>query len=87
MKPSQEEKQREKILLFKEVFGSEKGEAVLHELMKSSFLLSPMATFNPTEMAYNEGRRSIVLQILQIIETDPERIMQLRKMGQSEEIL
>lgn len=61
----------EKIKIYKDIFGSTNGKAVLKDianycgLMRSSFVNS-----DPIAMARLEGRREVILEIIRIIKTD-----------------
>lgn len=51
---------------YQHVFGSEEGERVLRDLMKGACIWGESSYDpNPYATAYNEGRRSIILQILE----------------------
>ena len=65
---------KKKVALHKdyhEVFKSEKGKRVLHDLMETSHVLSSSFDPNPYEMARMEGERNVVLRILQILKVSP----------------
>lgn len=49
------------------VFGSEEGQRVLHDIMKNTFILSPMTDPDRQESARNEG-----LRILTILNYGPD---------------
>lgn len=74
-----------KVQDYKEVFNTEAGKKVLLDLMREGHVISNTFQGDPHEMVYAEGRRSIVLFILQIINTDmatlKERIEQANEQG------
>jgi len=55
----QEEQQRQRFVLYKQVFLEDRGREVLRNLMNSFYVLNPHAGD-----AYKEGQRSVVLHIL-----------------------
>lgn len=75
---------RDLIVKYKRLFHTDDGRAVLHDLMKSCHVMTSTLEKDPVLMAHNEGARSIVLRILRTIQTDPEQMEALLKMGQSE---
>ena len=82
------DKRKEKyelLLAYKEVFGSERGQKVLLDMMKTFHFFSSSMSENPEETAFKEGERSVVLRILRSIEQDPSEIKKLMDEGQSKE--
>lgn len=75
---------RDMVIRYKRLFGSEDGQKVLHDLMKSCFIMNSTLETDAIIMAHNEGARSIVLRILRTIQTDPMQMEELLKLGQSE---
>lgn len=66
------------------VFDSENGKAVLHDMMKTNGMFSSTFNENPYTMAYLEGRRSFVSDLLVLLNKD---IAQIHKaMKEQEEI-
>lgn len=56
-----------------EVFSTEKGKVVLHDLMKSCFVMNdPFEPGHPDQTAHNLGRQSVLKRILLTLNTDPE---------------
>lgn len=70
---------------YRELFHSDVGKEVLHDLCKSCNVYTSTMDANPHEMAFKEGARSVVLRILKTIEIDPFELDRLIKKGQSEE--
>lgn len=70
-------KMQDKIASYRAVFNTEDGRKILFDLMRTHYLLS--SSFNPDalEMARMEGERNVVLRILNIINTDPEKFRKL----------
>lgn len=60
------------IRCYKKVFSTEDGKRVLYDLINSSGILNEGFTKNAGQMAYLSGRKSIVLNILGTLDTDPE---------------
>jgi hypothetical protein len=61
---------------YKRTFSTENGKRVLWDLMKKNGMLSDIFTENPQVSAYNEGRRAVVLYILQKLNTDIQKLQQ-----------
>lgn len=77
-------KKRDLIIRYKRLFATEDGKEILHDLMKACHVMNSTLDSDPIQMAHNEGARSIVLRILQTINTDPKQMEELLKLGQSE---
>ena len=73
------EKDRKRRATYKEVFSTEPGREVLEDLMKNSFLWTSTQTSDSHETAYNEGRRSVILAILNYVSLDADRIQTMMK--------
>lgn len=73
------EKDRKRRATYKEVFSTEPGREVLEDLMKNNFLWTSTQTSDPHETAYNEGRRSVILAILNYVSLDADRIQTMMK--------
>jgi hypothetical protein len=76
-----ESKQEALNIAYKTTFKSSDGEMVLHDMMKNHFMLSPTAPsqMNMHEMAYNEGQRSVILRILNVLDVDLEKLREFIK--------
>jgi len=80
MTDTPEKKQVALIEDYKMVFGSNEGERVLNDMLDRYHILQPLnlkATIDHMDLAYNEGQRNVMLEILGKLGTDT---MQLRKM-------
>lgn len=66
-----QKKKKETLIAYREVFATEAGKKVLHDLIRSCNMLNTTMDANPHEMAYNEGARSVVLRILSTLKVDP----------------
>jgi len=75
-------RQVDRVIDYKEVFGSSAGKSVLYDMMRAGNVLQSSFDKNPQEMAFNEGQRNMVLRILTILKTDP---LELRKFIQERE--
>ena len=73
------EKDRKRRATYKEVFSTEPGREVLEDLMKNNFLWSSTQTSDSHETAFNEGRRSVILAILNYVSLDADRIQTMMK--------
>ena len=83
-KRSAEEQRRDMIINYQRTFQSEHGKKVLHDLMKSSLMITTTFDDDPYRTAFNEGQRALVMRILLTINVDPNQMEELLKMGQSE---
>jgi hypothetical protein len=71
---------------YRKVFDSFIGKKVLYDLMKESgFLLAGIEIDNANHAIYNEGKRSMVLYIMNKISVDPKKLEQLIKEGIEDE--
>jgi len=59
---------------YKAVFKSERGKTVIYDLMKKCNMLSTSFNGDINKTIYNEGRRSVMLYILSVIDSDPEAL-------------
>jgi hypothetical protein len=74
------------IQAYKSVFKSEDGQKVLWDLMKlNSFMQDSYVQGDPYSTAYNEGRRSVVLYILQKINENTQRLQKRYEEGMRNE--
>lgn len=73
------------IQAYREVFSTDAGKEVLHDLAKTFHVYHSTMDSNSHELAYREGERSVVIRILRTIEQDPFELDRLIKKGQSEE--
>ena len=64
---------------YKEIFSTEAGKEVLDDLMKSNYFFTSTQTGDSHETAFNEGRRSVILAILNYVSLDIEKIQQRMK--------
>ena len=64
-----QERKRE-VELFREVFGGEPGQDLLAILAKKFHVYKFMQTPDPYISAYQEGQRSVVVQIMEILKSD-----------------
>lgn len=84
---SEEEKANEKVAelnaqkdldvvrAYKNVFKGQGGPRVLHDLMKSCSFIRSTYSGDPVQMAHNEGRRSVVLDIIKMLGRDEASIL------------
>ena len=56
--------------IFKECFSTEEGQEVLTKLVKDHFVFKTTPTADPYLAAWQEGQRSVVLKILELVDTD-----------------
>ena len=67
-------KEKRRRATYKEVFTTEAGQEVLDDLMKSNYFFTSTQTGDSHESAFNEGRRSVVLTILNYVSLDINKI-------------
>lgn len=60
---------------YRATFNTPSGSRVLHDLMKLGFIFGTTAVGN--DMRINEGRRALVLHIMQMLEISPEQYRKL----------
>ena len=63
-------KEKRRRATYKEVFTTEAGQEVLDDLMKSNYFFTSTQTGDSHESAFNEGRRQLVLAILNYVPGD-----------------
>jgi len=68
--------------LFRNVFGSEEGKELLAILAKNFHVYKTVQTPDPYISTYQEGQRSVVIKIMEIINTDLDALK--RRMDQIE---
>jgi hypothetical protein len=73
------EKDKKRRASYKELFSTELGREVLEDLMKNNFFWNSTITNDLQETAFNEGRRSVILAILNYVSLDADRIQTMMK--------
>jgi len=81
---NKDKKRADAIQRYKKVFGSPDGEEVIKDLIKSCGILNPLFSSDPIIMSYNEGRRSVILDIINLLDFDEKRIYDLTRQVQKE---
>ena len=76
------ERKRE-IELFRDVFTGEQGQDLLAILAKKFHVYKFLQTPDPYVSAFQEGQRSVIMKIIEIIQTDLEAVK--RRMDQQEQ--
>ena len=71
---NREKKQKIMLSYYREVFNSENGKKVLHDMMKTFSVMDSTFDPDPHIHAFNEGARSVVVRLLKTINTDPEAL-------------
>jgi len=82
---NREKKISDTIIAYRKLFDCEEGTRVLHDLIRSCWVLTSTFDPNPNEMIYREGERAVVLRILRTLNTDPERILKMMEEGREQE--
>lgn len=70
---------------YRTFFSTEEGEAVLKDLMKSCFFFQTTVAPTPEVTYFNEGKRNVVMQIIETAKLSPEKINKLVGQVQQEE--
>ena len=60
--------------LFRDVFKSDQGQDLLAILSKSFHVYKSIQTPDPYVSAFQEGQRSVIMKIIEIIQTDLEAV-------------
>jgi hypothetical protein len=62
--------------LFRDIFKGEQGEDILAVLAKNFHVYKTLQTPDPYVSAYQEGQRSVIIRIMEILQTDLNAIKQ-----------
>ena len=73
------DKDKKRRASYKEIFSTEVGREVLEDLMKNNFFWTSTITNDLQETSFNEGRRSVILAILNYVSLDADRIQTMMK--------
>ena len=76
------EKKRE-VQMFRDVFETDEGREILAILARKFHVYKFMQTPDPYVSAFQEGQRSVVIQILEILKTDLDAVK--RRLGQMDD--
>lgn len=57
------------------IFDSEDGKLFLYEMMKSTKFFSTTFDKDPMQMAFNEGARSVIVNLLDILKLDTAELL------------
>ena len=76
------EKKRE-VQMFRDVFETDQGKEILAILARKFHVYKFMQTPDPYVSAFQEGQRSVVIQILEILKTDLDAVK--RRLGQMDD--
>jgi hypothetical protein len=78
----------QRILDYKQVFGTEAGKRVLWDMMGAAHMLHSSripGDNSGMETVFREGERNSVLRVLSIIDMDPEKLRHMIKEGRNQE--
>lgn len=64
---------------YRDVFSTDQGKEVLHDLCKACNIYHTTMDANPNEVIYKEGARSVILRILRTIEINPHELDRMLK--------
>lgn len=70
-------KAAKRVKAFKDTFATESGKIVLQELVRECGLLKNTYRGNSEELLFNEGKRNVLLYILNNINSDLKAILEL----------
>jgi len=70
------DKEKRRRATYKEVFNSEAGKEVLHDIMRHNYIFNSTHSSDPMEMTFNEGRRAVVLAIMHNLQISPTELME-----------
>lgn len=76
-------RQVDRVVDYREVFGSDTGKRVLYDLIKQHNVLQSTFDPNPNLHAFKEGERNTVLRILTLLKIDPIQLDQLIDKGRA----
>ena len=66
-----------KVSDYRKTFTSPQGKEVLDDMFRAHFMMSSSFQGDATQGAYNEGQRAVILRIMQILNTKPEKVRQI----------
>jgi len=69
----QNKKTKNKIDRYKRVFSSEDGSLILSDLMREFHFYSTTAGSTPEEIYFNEGQRSVIISLLEMVNVDTDK--------------
>lgn len=65
---------------YQQCFATPEGEKVIADLIdECGFIRSSMVDGDPYGTAFNEGKRQVIVDILNKLNTDPEKLLQILK--------
>lgn len=82
-------KQEASIKLIKQaqnIFSTKDGEAVLQYLLKDLGFFTSNYSSDPHVMSYNEGRRSVAIQLIKMMRTDLDKVKEMLNDIEKQEI-
>jgi len=72
----QEKKRVRRVRDYQSIFKTKEGERVLQDLISRYHILGPVMGENSLEMAFKEGQRNVVLEVLSLINIDERKLIQ-----------
>lgn len=76
-----------RLAAYRATFAPDYGQRVLADLIRRAGVFQTTETVDPLAIAFNEGRRQIVLSIINDISSDPTRLARLLIGGETEELI
>lgn len=77
-------KQKEVVGLYRKIFKTEDGQKVLADLMSLCGMSRSSFSTDATEMAFNEGQRSVVLRILKTVNISEAELQKWFEMNEAQ---
>ena len=71
------DKLKSTIIQYQRTFGTPEGKAVLHDLMANYHVFSGTFDKDPLTMAFREGSRFVIMDILSKLNTDPNEFVEM----------
>lgn len=81
-----QQERRELALCYRRTFASRDGQEVLADILRRGQVMQTTFDPTPTVAAFNEGRRRIALEIVEMLNADPGQLAQLALTGETENI-
>ena len=72
------------VIAYQKVFSTEEGKRVLADLLGVCGFMDSCMDPNPTEVSFKLGKREVVLRILNNINADPEKILEILRDNRKE---
>jgi hypothetical protein len=78
-------KKSDTVKAYQQTFGTVHGRTVLFDMLKTHSMISSTFNTDVNRMLIKEGERNVVLRILALLKTDPDKFLQQVESGLDEE--